>query len=154
MKKTWIAGIALLVVIAASSIYSLNTYSHCQIPCGIFGDDLRFSLLSEHLMTIEKSMNMINELSSTAPDENTNQIVRWVNNKENHADEFTEIVTAYFLAQRVKPTDENDAAYTKKLVLLHKMIVGAMKCKQTTDVANVESVEKLVEDFYKLYTAK
>ncbi|MDX9753296.1 MAG: superoxide dismutase [Ni] [bacterium] len=158
MNKKWIAGFTVVAVLSVFSIYSVNTFSHCQIPCGIFGDDLRFSLLAEHLVTIEKSMKQIEELSAGDTAKNTNQIVRWVQNKENHADEFTEIVTAYFMAQRVKPADESDAAafkaYTQQIILLHKMVVGATKCKQTTDVAHVEAMEKLVEEFHALYTAK
>ena len=37
--------------------------AHCEIPCGIYGDEGRFDALLENATTIEKSMNEINKLS-------------------------------------------------------------------------------------------
>jgi nickel superoxide dismutase len=37
------------------------------------------------------------------------------------------------------------------LVILHQMLVFAMKTKQTTDLQNVEKLRELVNDFVKLY---
>jgi nickel superoxide dismutase len=124
--------------------------THCQIPCGIYDDMMRINMLNEHITTIEKSMNMITELSAEG-EKNYNQIVRWVMNKENHADQFMEIVTAYFMAQRIKPVAmENEEAYVvyqQQIELLHQMLVYAMKCKQTTDEANVKMLTELVNKF-------
>ena len=75
--------------------------AHCEIPCGIYGDDIRLSLLQEHITTIEKSMREIAELSK-AKKPNHNQLVRWITNKEAHAVKFQEIVSQYFLHQRIK----------------------------------------------------
>ena len=36
--------------------------AHCEIPCGIYGDEGRFALLLENATTIEKSMNEINKI--------------------------------------------------------------------------------------------
>jgi|MudIll2142460700_1097286.scaffolds.fasta_scaffold1486497_1 hypothetical protein len=129
-------------------------YAHCQIPCGIYDDQTRFTLLREQLTTIEKSMNQINELSKE-PAANINQLVRWVNNKDEHADEFTQIITYYFLAQRIKISDESNkeeyVLYQKKVTLLHQLTVYAMKCKQTTDLSNVEKLKALVSQFEDIY---
>lgn len=131
--------------------------SHCEIPCGIYGDDARFTAIAENLTTIEKSMNQIIQLSSE-PGKNANQIVRWVNNKEAHADHIREIVAQYFLAQRIKAPADDDpaarAAYSGKLALLHQMIVSAMKCKQTTDTAHVMKSRELLQAFQTLYNKK
>ncbi len=128
--------------------------AHCEIPCGIYGDDARFTAILEDLTTIEKSMNQINTLSAE-PGKNTNQLVRWVNNKETHADHIREVVAQYFLAQRIKAPAEGDAegekAYHEKLSLLHQMIQTAMKCKQTTDVANAKKLQDLTHAFQSLY---
>ena len=43
------------------------------------------------------------------------------------------------------------AAYTGKLVLLHKMLRGAMKCKQTVDVEQVEKMRTLLREFKQAY---
>ena len=132
-------------------------YSHCQIPCGIYGDFTRIDLMKEHIATIEKSMKQINELSKKSS-ENMNQVVRWVNNKEEHADKLTEIITYYFLAQRVKIVDPGKSGdfkiYQEKLTLLHKMMVFAMKSKQTTDISNTDRLTKLVGKFVDVYFTK
>ena len=52
--------------------------------------------MKEHVVTIEKSINELNK------NPNDNQKVRWILNKENHANELSEIVTYYFMAQRIK----------------------------------------------------
>ena len=130
-------------------------FAHCQIPCGIYGDPARFDTMLEHVQTIEKSMQRIDEIGSTESP-NWNQLVRWVNNKEVHADELTEIVTYYFMAQRIKPpADGADAAakakYAKELSQLHRIMVHAMKAKQTTDLAHVEALRKLIHEFKHSY---
>ncbi len=134
-----------------------DVYPHCQIPCGIYNDEMRFTMMEEHIQTIEKSMKQIIELSKE-PAENANQLVRWVLNKEQHADELAEIVTYYFLTQRIKPVNEDDAAafkdYLVKISLLHKMLVAAMQTKQTTDLNNVEKLRSLSQDFHKTYFKK
>jgi nickel superoxide dismutase len=128
--------------------------AHCQVPCGIYGDQMRFEMFREHIATLEKSMNQINELSKNA-NSNVNQLVRWVNNKDHHADEFTNIVTYYFLAQRIKIIDPQNTTefsdYQNKVTLLHQMMVFAMKCKQTTDLKNVEELKSLVDQFENIY---
>ena len=157
MKKKIQNKLLLGIVLLFALIFGSLAYSHCQVPCGIYGDDARFSAIAEHITTIEKSMKQIEELTNQEP-VNANQIVRWVNNKEKHADEISEIVTYYFMAQRVKlPTAGDTKAhneYVKKLTLLHEMLVYAMKTKQTTDLANVEKLKVTLEKFHQAYTAK
>jgi nickel superoxide dismutase len=141
-------------VLVSLAIFASIVYSHCQIPCGIYDDPARFVTLAEHIATIEKSMNQINELSQESKP-NFNQIVRWVQNKDSHADELSEIVTYYFMAQRIKPADKADAEayqqYVKQLTLLHQMLVYSMKAKQTTDLANVEKLRALLAEFRAAY---
>ena len=146
-----------LVLIASTLFISLtasNAFAHCQIPCGIYDDEARFALLEEHVTTVEKAMKKIEELSA-AQSPNYNQIVRWVGNKEHHADEISEIVTYYFMAQRVKPAEKkNEEAFSKylgELTSLHQMIVYSMKAKQTTDLKNVEQLRALIRQFKASY---
>jgi nickel superoxide dismutase len=143
-----LASIALVIAAVPAS-------AHCQIPCGIFGDELRVQLIEEHIGTVEKSMQQIVALG-TAETVDYNQLVRWVTNKEAHAEEIQDIVTAYFMAQRVKPpADHSDEAATKeylhKLALLHAIQVHAMKAKQGTDLAEIATLRKLVADFRTAY---
>ena len=141
----------LMVILAIGA--TTQVYSHCQIPCGIYGDPTRFELIGEHILTIEKSMKQIAALSETQPSK-SNQIVRWVQNKEQHADALSEIVTGYFMAQRVKPAAADSPQYKKyieQLTLLHEMLQTSMKCKQTTDLAQIEKLKTLLDDFSKAY---
>jgi nickel superoxide dismutase len=144
-------------MVAAALFISLTAskaFAHCQIPCGIYDDEARFVLLEEHVTTIEKAMKTLEELSA-APSPNYNQIVRWVRNKERHADELSEIVTHYFMAQRVKPAQKkSEEAYSKylgELTALHEMVVYSMKAKQTIDLENVERLRALIKQFKASY---
>jgi nickel superoxide dismutase len=131
-----------------------NVFSHCEIPCGIYGDEIRFYMIEEHVSTIEKSMITIVELSQQE-DKNYNQLVRWIDNKETHADFIQEIVSQYFLTQRVKPVSEKDVEehkkYIGKITLLHKMLISAMKMKQTTDLENIKEFKTLLAIFRAAY---
>lgn len=152
---------SLLVPVFAALLLSLgagtrDASAHCQVPCGIYDDPARFGALLEHVTTIEKSMTQIVELSSAEDSAaHANQIVRWTLNKEQHADELAHIVTYYFMAQRIKPAPEGDAAaaaeYTKHLTLLHHMLVHAMKCKQSTDVEHCARLRELITEFKTSY---
>ena len=124
--------------------------AHCQIPCGIYGDEMRFQMLEEHITTIEKSMTTIVELSAD-PGKNANQLVRWVVNKDEHADEMASIVTEYFLQQRLKIDDPQWAAKVKPC---HEILFYAMKTKQTTDEANVEALRAAVAALKSVYFTK
>ncbi|HID77043.1 MAG TPA: superoxide dismutase [Planctomycetaceae bacterium] len=150
MTRTVVTAAVLAAVLAVGS----SALAHCQIPCGIYDDPARFAELEEHVTTIEKSMNQINELSKGGQ-KNYNQIVRWVVNKEVHADKFTEIVTYYFLTQRIKPADPSDRAatakYLRELRLLHEMMVHAMKAKQTTDLEHCRALRGLIHKFRASY---
>lgn len=123
---------------------ALNGLAHCEIPCGIYTDDMRIDMIEEHCKTIEKSMGQI----SAGADGNQNQLVRWVANKEDHANQVQHIVAQYFMTQRIKPDADN---YDKKISLLHQMLIAAMKCKQTTDTSHVATLRELSAAFAALY---
>ena len=141
----------LLLAVAGASPF---VYSHCQIPCGIYDDPARLTEIAENITTIKKAMKSIEELSAQQKP-NMNQIVRWVNVKDEHAEDIAHIVSYYFMAQRIKPVGKDDAAgyekYIKQLTLLHEMIIYSMKSKQTTDSANVEKLRSLLADFRNSY---
>jgi nickel superoxide dismutase len=151
LNKTQISLISLLVVLAGGVM--TQVFSHCQIPCGIYDDAARLKMINEHTLTIEKSMKQIIELSESKAD-NNNQIVRWVLNKEQHADALAEIVTDYFLAQRIKTAEVDSPQYKnyiRQLTLLHQMLQTSMKCKQTTDLSQVKKLRTLLNDFSVAY---
>lgn len=144
MRGKWLT---LIMAIAMVALGAARVGAHCEIPCGIYDDQLRADLIAEHATTIEKSMKKIVELGKQDP-VNYNQLVRWVSNKEKHADEIQHIVTQYFMTQRLKPDAKK---YSEKLAVLHKMLIYAMKCKQSTDVVHVSTLRSLTKEFEILY---
>ena len=142
-----------LLIVGLFIFMSQQSYAHCEIPCGIFQDEVRIDLLKEHFTTIEKSMNQINELQAEESI-NYNQLIRWVNNKEEHANKVQEIVSQYFLHQRIKPVgsdSEKFGKYQKELLLLHHLSVYSMKSKQSTDVKWIEKLRATIEKFEASY---
>jgi len=81
--------------------------------------------------------------------------VRWVNNKETHADALSEIATEYFLKQRIKKPKTNDASaaekFSNQLEVLHGILVNSMKAKQKVDPEIVTTLRNLVEELSGLY---
>ena len=157
MRRVAIPKTVILVTLGLVTAFASLVYSHCQIPCGIYNDPVRFDMLAEHIDTIEKSMKLLTELSKQE-EPNMNQIVRWVQNKEKHADDFSHIVTYYFLAQRVKPVEkagkQTYEKYITKLTLLHEMLVYSMKAKQATDLSNTKKLRTLLAEFRTVYFDK
>jgi len=142
----------LLVLLAFAAALPRLAEAHCEIPCGIYGDELRFEMLEEHLQTIEKSMRKAAGMERTG---NGHQLTRWILNKERHAGEVQDIVTRYFLTQRVIPVEpgRKDAfeKYQRQLILLHKMLFFASKAKQGTELSHVASMRKTLSEFRDLY---
>jgi nickel superoxide dismutase len=121
--------------------------AHCEIPCGVYDDEMRINMIAEHITTIEKAMKEIMRLEGQKPT-NHNQLTRWVMNKEHHANELQHILTQYFMTQRIKLDAKK---YSEKLTSLHKMLVYAMKCKQTTDLSHIATLRSLLREFEGLY---
>jgi nickel superoxide dismutase len=136
-----------LVGVGGGVLASAQAWAHCEIPCGIYDGPMRIQMIEEHITTIERSLNQITELVGRTP-VNYNQLLRWVANKEHHANEIQAIVSQYFMTQRIKPDAEN---YQEKLTVLHKMLLAAMRSKQTTELANVNELRSLTKEFAGLY---
>ena len=133
-------------------------FSHCQIPCGIYDDVLRIVSMEEDIATIQKSINKIQELGDSENSiQNQNQLVRWVNNKESHAKKIQNVISEYFLAQRIKPKNVGDNGYDKYVMLstsCQKIIFYAMKCKQNVDTQYVEKLSAELESLVDIYLDK
>jgi nickel superoxide dismutase len=129
---------------------------HCQVPCGIYTDQLRFEAMLEDTKTIAKSVAQIGELTNKMQNGELdpmtiNQANRWVSTKEDHASHIQEVIAQYFLAQRIK---SDNADYTNQLVTAHKVIVAAMKTKQAADPATADSLKAAILDLYRAYEGK
>ena len=128
-------------------------FAHCEVPCGIYDDELRFKELYENTATIEKSTKIIIEISKDKTLD-YNQLVRWINTKEIHAVKNQDIVSQYFLHQRIKPADSHSPEYKdyiRSLELLHHISVYSMKTKQSTDLKNIELLKDSIHDFQHHY---
>jgi len=147
MKKRYTQ---ILIVLSFILALAVNASAHCEIPCGIYDDQMRINLIKEHITTIEKSMIQIMKIEKEER-HHSNQLVRWIMNKEHHSDKLQEIVTQYFMTQRIKLDTQN---YEKKLGLLHQLLIFSMKCKQTIDTKNTDQLKKIVKDFQAIYFDK
>ena len=146
MKKY---GFQSLVGLFCFVIFIGTAFAHCEVPCGIYDDQARINMILEHIATIEKSMQQI-KIIEKEKNPDSNQLVRWIMNKEHHATEIQTIVTQYFMTQRIKLGVKD---YNKKLSLLQQMLVYSMKCKQTTDLENAAKLREFVKQFHQLYFA-
>ena len=133
--------------------------AHCQVPCGIYDDASRVIKIEEHIHTIDKAMDTI--LNITSKNKQTalemNQLVRWVNTKEEHAQKIQSTLMEYFLAQRIKPKKSSDDGYSQYVDLTtscQNIIYTAMKTKQTVDLLLLEELKVLIDDLVKLYFDK
>lgn len=146
-----------IVSLLGFGLMSQFLFSHCQVPCGIYDDQMRIKMIAEHITTMEKAMNQVMELSKESKP-NYNQIVRWVVNKEKHAEELSDIVTYYFMTQRLKPVPKTDtkhyANYQQQLELLHHLLFYTMKAKQSTDLTTIEKLRELLKKFEEAYFGK
>ena len=144
MRKLFLT---ILVSLFSFCFFTVKASAHCEIPCGIYDDEMRINMINEHIATIEKSMNQIMKIEKEKQ-HHSNQLVRWIMNKERHADEIQKIVTQYIMTQRIKFDTKN---YEKKLGLLHQILVYSMKCKQTTNRDYPHKLRLLVQEFHALY---
>ena len=131
-------------------------FAHCQVPCGIYDDARRVIEIEEHIHTIDKAMDNI--LNITIKNEQTaqemNQLIRWINTKEEHAEMIQSILMEYFLAQRIKPKKPSEDGYSQYVdltILCQNIIHTAMKTKQTVDLLHLEELKILIDDLVKLY---
>ena len=143
----------LLTAAAAFFVPTPKAAAHCQVPCGIFDNDCVIQSMHQDWETIQKASKQIAELSKDL-EKNIHQVTRWINTKEEHAQAMQEKVLNYFLAQRLKPDMADKDAYTAQLQLCHQIIITAMKCKQSTDQANVDKLQGLMQELEKAFGSK
>jgi len=125
--------------------------AHCEIPCGIYDDHARIESMLEDAATVEKAVKMIAELAGKTDAQSQNQLIRWVNNKEIHAQRIISTISDYFLTQRVKPSMED---YTQRLVKHHSVIIAAMHAKQNTSPESAKALKESIEAIAPYYPAE
>ena len=153
MKRFVLAGLVLAVLPLAGMFLMPGTSTptaeaHCEVPCGIFADQRRFEQMLEDTATIRKAMVQIGELAGKGDAQSQNQLVRWVNTKEDHAKHIQHTIAQYFMAQRIKTSQ---ATYVDRLKTSHAVMQAAMKSKQTVDVAAADKLKASILAFHKVY---
>ena len=146
MKKIYLISSVLL-----SLLFANISFGHCQVPCGVYTDDLRFMQMLEDQTTIEKSSKLILELADEDDGQSKNQLARWVSTKESHASKIQKIIAEYFLTQRIKSSASNYEALLKGA---HSVMVAAMKCKQSTEASAAKNLKTSILAFQKIYESK
>lgn len=129
-------------VLASLSFHS-GLSAHCQMPCGIYHDDMVFDQIDQYVETMYKGMTMLRDSKFATPKDRC-EFARWVMTKDNSSDELADLITTYFLQQKIKP-DEQDTA--KKLTSAHKMLFLLVQIKQNVDRNLVESFADEWENF-------
>ena len=134
-------------IILVSLVFSLVgsvqiANAHCQVPCGIYDDHARIHAMLEDAETVSKACAELEKLAGKTDPQDINQAVRWVNNKEIHAQKVIETMSDYYLTQRVKPSQED---YEERLVKHHAVILAAMKAKQNADAKYAQALKEAIE---------
>jgi nickel superoxide dismutase len=144
LRATLAAATALLILAPAG-----QARAHCQIPCGIYDDHTRVHLMREDVTTIVKSLKELAALTGKTDVQSVNQAVRWVINKDAHAEKIIRTISDYFLTQKLPPPPAADkkayGAYLEKLARHHAVMVAAMKCKQSGKLDAVKPLEKALD---------
>ena len=143
------------LLVAVSGIGSMAE-AHCEVPCGIYTDQLRFGQMLEDQATIAKAVTEIGELAEKNDPLSHNQLARWVATKDTHATNIQHIVAEYFLTQRIKPgTDAaSNQTYAEQLKAAHAVLLAAMKCKQTVDPAAGDTLKQAILDLHQAYEGR
>ncbi len=122
--------------------------AHCQVPCGIYDDVARINQLREDATTIAKAITQINGLTGTPDAQSLNQASRWIATKDKHASHIINVVSQYFLTQKVKPVKAGAGGYETYLKTLadhHAVMVAAMKTKQNADPQFVDGLRRAID---------
>lgn len=117
------------------SMISLSCFAHCQMPCGIYNDAMIYDKIDEYVETMVKAIFKIRDNKFSSPFER-NELVRWVMTKDRMSDEAAEIITSYFLQQKIKPGEKDTLKYIESA---HKLLFLIVTIKQTTDFQALSS---------------
>lgn len=134
----------------AASFLVLNTsplLSHCQMPCGIYHDQMVYDKVDEYFETMFKCCNYMNDSKFTTIAER-NQFIRWVMTKDQLSDEIAHLLCSYFLQQKIKPADPDTA---DQVTSIHALLFLLVQIKQTVDVKIVNQFGDEWEHFKSLF---
>ncbi|MBA3815692.1 MAG: hypothetical protein H0X29_04070 [Parachlamydiaceae bacterium] len=123
--------------------YSGSLSAHCQMPCGIYHDDMVFDQIDQYIETMYKCVSILKEnKSSSARDKN--EFIRWILQKENASNDVSSTLTTFFLQQKIKPGEDDT---NKRIISAHKLLFLLVAIKQNVDVKFVEEFADEWEKF-------
>lgn len=132
-----------LIGLFAAALNTSSLSAHCQMPCGIYHDDMVFDQIDQYVETMYKAISILKENKSQTP-KDRNEFIRWVMQKETASDEAAGIITKFFLQQKIKP-DEDDTV--KRISTAHKLLCLLVGIKQNVDLNMVEQFADQWEKF-------
>lgn len=127
----------------AAFAYSGSLSAHCQMPCGIYHDDMVFDQIDQYIETMYKCISVLNE-NKFANVRDKNEFIRWVCQKEKASDEAANIITTFFLQQKIKPGEDDTV---KRITSAHKLLFLLVTIKQNVDLKFVEEFANEWEKF-------
>lgn len=123
--------------LAAACVITKPLLSHCQMPCGIYHDDMVYDQVDQYVETMAKGISILTDSKfSTVRDKN--EFIRWVYLKEIESDKIANLITTYFLQQKIKPGEEDTS---KRVLSAHRLLFYLVAIKQFADL-------KYLNDFY------
>jgi len=117
--------------------------AHCQMPCGIYHDDMVYDQIDQYAETMYKAMAELDHFHDDSPKARA-QFVRWVYQKEVQSDDAAELMLKYFLQQKIKPGEPETA---KMLELTHKLLFLMVQIKQNVDLEFVYNFMEVWDQF-------
>lgn len=133
----------LLVGLCAIATWTTDLSAHCQMPCGIYHDDMVYDQIDQFVETVYKGITVLNESKFSTVKEK-NEFVRWVGQKEKCCNEAADLITIYFLQQKIKPGEDDTV---KRLVSAHNLLFLMVAIKQNTDLEYVKQFNAEWEKF-------
>ena len=111
--------------------------AHCQMPCGIYHDDMVFDQVDQYIETMAKGVSVLTANKGVTIQER-NEFTRWVIEKDEASDEIANVLVTFFLQQKIKPNEDDTV---KRITSVHKLLFYIVTIKQTVDM-------KYLNDFY------
>jgi nickel superoxide dismutase len=125
----------------------IDLNAHCQLPCGIYHDDMVFDQIDQYAETMYKGISVLNQIKINNMHDQ-NEVIRWVLEKEKESNEIASLITIFFLQQKIKPGEPETP---KRLASAHKLLFLLVAIKQNTDLKFVKEFTDEWETFKTMF---
>lgn len=134
------------ILFCASAVFAAlfgGLEAHCQMPCGIYHDDMVYDQIDQYVETMVKAIAKIKDNKASTPQER-NEVIRWVMTKDKLSDETAELILTYFLQQKIKPGEPDTP---KRIAAAHRLLFDLVAIKQTADFKTLSDFAEEWEAF-------